>query len=257
MLQLHRQIGTLAMALHGDPRDALVIGLGGGATAGAVAQFPDASVDIVELSSSIVGGAQWFRHANGDVLNRPNVALRVDDGRNHLLLTSKRYDVITADIIQPFHAGAGNLYSVEYYRLAARALRENGLMLQWIGNRPKSQYTLIARTFLTAFPHTTVWANGTLLVGTKQPLRLSQAGYGGRLANPAFANALRLVGIADFTDLTGLYTAGPAELGAFIEDGPLLTDDRPLVEYFLSLPREQGDLPLDDLRGDVNRHVVP
>jgi spermidine synthase len=257
MLRLHRQIGALAMALHRDARDALVIGLGGGATAGAVAQFSNASVDIVELSPSVVAGAEWFRHANGDVLRRPNVELRVDDGRNYLLLTSKRYDVITADIIQPFHAGAGNLYSLQYYQLASRALRDDGLMLQWIGNRPKSQYTLIARTFLTAFPHTTVWADGTLLVGTKQPLRLSPGRYAERLADPAHAGGLQLAGIADFGGLLRLYTAGADELRRFIGDGPLLTDDRPLVEFFLSLPRDEGELSLVGLRGDVNRHVVP
>ena len=31
-----------------------------------------------------------------------------------MLLTPERYDVITADVIVPMHAGAGNLYSVEY-----------------------------------------------------------------------------------------------------------------------------------------------
>src|SRR5688572_11843745 len=77
MLSTHRQLGALAMALHPDPREALVIGLGGGATAGAVARFSSASVDIVELSPSVVRGAEWFRHANGDVLRRANVRLRI------------------------------------------------------------------------------------------------------------------------------------------------------------------------------------
>ena len=35
-----------------------------------------------------------------------------------------------------------------------------------------------------------------------------------------------------------LYTAGPKELARFVGDGPLLTDARPMVEYFLSLPRD-------------------
>ena len=47
----------------------------------------------------------------------------IDDGRNYLLLTPKRYDVITADIIQPTTAGADNLYSAEYFRLMRNASR--------------------------------------------------------------------------------------------------------------------------------------
>jgi spermidine synthase len=114
MLRTHRLIGHLPMVLHREARRALVIGLGGGATAGAVSQHPGVTVDVVELSDSVRKSAVYFAHVNYDVLRRPNVRLRVDDGRNYLLTTSERYDVLTADIIQPIHAGAGLLYSVEY-----------------------------------------------------------------------------------------------------------------------------------------------
>ena len=59
--------------------------------------------------------------------------LRVDDGRNFLLTTRKKYDVITADIILPRHAGAGSLYSREYYELVRNALTDDGLVMQWNG----------------------------------------------------------------------------------------------------------------------------
>ena len=59
--------------------------------------------------------------------------LRVDDGRNYLLTTRKKYDVITADIILPRHAGAGALYSQEYFQLVRNALKDDGLVLQWNG----------------------------------------------------------------------------------------------------------------------------
>ena len=59
-----------------------------------------------------------------------------------------------------------------------------------------------------------------------------------------------------FEQLLDLYRAGPDELRAFVGPGPILTDDRPLVEYFLSLPRDR-DVDLSPLtRGDVRRHVV-
>ena len=49
------------------------------------------------------------------------MTLHVDDGRNFLLMSRKKYDVITADIILPRHAGAGALYSREYYELVRDA----------------------------------------------------------------------------------------------------------------------------------------
>jgi spermidine synthase len=256
MLATHRAIGTLAMALHPEPRDALVVGLGGGATAGAVARFSDARITIVELSPGVVRAAPWFAHATGNVLQQPHVRLRVADGRNHLLLTNERYDVITADIIQPFHAGAGSLYSAEYFRLARAALRDDGLMLQWIGHRPRSQYLLIARTFLEVFPHATAWNGGTLLAGTVRPLKLEVERYRERLRDPRFGSALGSVGIAGWGGLVRTYTAGPDELRAFVGPGPILTDDRPLVEYFMSLPKNEPDIDLSTLHGDVRRHIV-
>jgi spermidine synthase len=256
MIAVHRQIGQLAVALHPQPTSVLVLGLGGGATPGAVADHPGISVDVVELSDTVVRSAQWFSHVNGDLLRRPNVRLTVDDGRNHLLVGRKRYDIVTADIIQPVHAGAGNLYSMEYFRLARGALQENGLMLQWVGLGSATQYSLIMRTFLSVFPHATLWGDGTLMVGSTRPLVLDRLAYEDRLADEQTRRALSSAGLGSFDNLLSAYVAGPDEMRAFVGPGPLLTDDRPMVEYFLSLPG--SDRPVDPraFRGDVARHIA-
>ncbi len=255
MVAVHRMIGHLPMLLHPAPSHALVVGLGGGATAGAVAQH-GATVDLVELSASVVRGAEWFRHVNDDVVRQPNVMLRVDDGRNHLLLSGRQYDVITADIIQPIHAGAGSLYSVEYFRLARQALKPGGLMLQWIGHREETHYKLIARTFLRVFPDATVWVDGSLLVGSLGPLEISPEVLTRKLADPRVKAAASTVGIPDAASVLRLYTAGPDEIRRFVGDGTELTDDQPLLEYHRSLPPNTAPLDLSGLRGDVSR-ILP
>ncbi|MEK7216330.1 MAG: fused MFS/spermidine synthase, partial [Chloroflexota bacterium] len=132
MVAYHELIGHLPMLLHPGPQDALVIGMGGGATPGAVSRYQATEIDVVELSPSVVRAATFFRHINNDLHDQSNVHITVDDGRNHMLLTDKRYDVITADVIQAHHAGSGNLYSREYYELAKGVLRDDGLMVQWV-----------------------------------------------------------------------------------------------------------------------------
>ena len=256
MLQIHRQIGLLPAAIHPAPRKALVIGLGGGVTGGALALVDGLSVDIVELSDSVVRGAGWFRHVNGDVLNRAHVRLRVDDGRNHLLTTRERYDIVTADIIQPIHAGAGNLYSAEYYRLAKRVLAPGGLMLQWIGNRTESQYKLMVRAFLDVFPHATAWAGGTLMVGTTEPLRLDPGRFQAKLLHEQNRRAFELIALPSFEALLARYTAGPDELREFVGPGLILTDDRPLVEYHRSLPANEPEIDLSGLKGNPARWIT-
>jgi spermidine synthase len=247
VVRLHRQIGHLPVLLHARPARALVIGLGGGATPGAVSLHP-LDVDLVELASGVVKGASWFSHINENLLSRPNVRLYVDDARNHLLLGRSRYDVITADVIQPTHAGAGMLYSREYFTLARRALTENGVMVQWIGLRSRLHYELIARTFQHVFPETSVWVNGSLLIGSIRPLDVREAELAERFAVAALQPSLAAAGFRDPESLLGHHVASPEDLRRFIGTGPILTDDRPLLEYYLSLPDDDRPLDLSGLR---------
>ena len=258
MVAYHRLIGTLPMAIHSDPRRALVIGVGGGATAGAVAAFSDQTrVDVVELSPAVVAAARQFSFTNQNLLTRPNVQLKVDDGRNHMLLTPERYDVITADVIVPMHAGAGNLYSVEYYRLMRRVLKPRGIAIQWIGSGGETEYKLIMRTFVEAFPHTTLWHGGSLMVGSTRPLVLDEAAFLAKQASPQAKAALDEMGFKSFDALLGRFDAGPAEIKTFLGTGRLLTDDQPLTEYFLSLPQNDKPVDFSALHGSVWRHVIP
>jgi len=255
MTYVHRRVGHLPLAVHPDPKSALVIGLGGGATAGAVSRHTGVRLDIVELAGAVVRGARFFTAINDRVLDKPHVTLRVDDGRNYMLLTPHRYDVVTADVILPIWAGAGNLYSAEYFQLMKRVLEPGGLVLQWVAGT-EAEYKTIARTFLSVFPQTTVWSDGSLLLGSVEPLQLRQRDFTWKLEVPGRREALRELGVESFEQLLGMFVAGPHELAAFVGDGPLLTDDKPLTEYFLSLPRDR-DPDLSKLKGDVQRFVVP
>ena len=227
---VHHRIGALPAMLHPNPKTALVVGLGGGATPGAVARH-DLQVDVVELSKAVVAGSAHFKHINFNLLERPNVTLHVDDGRNFLLMSRKKYDVITADIILPRHAGAGSLYSREYYELVRNALQDDGLVMQWNGGDSATEYKLLMRTFTSVFPYTTLWAEGSLMLGSKVPFTISQSAY-----------EARRVGFDQFKwdlpTLKRIYSAGPDEIREFLGDGPILSDDKPVIEYFLSLPKQ-------------------
>src|SRR6185503_17064361 len=110
-----------------------------------------------------------------EVLHQPNVHLAVDDGRNFLLRNRVPYDVITADVVHPYDAGATNLYSVEYFQLVARSLAPKGIMVQWVSPGTAFEHSLIIRTFLQAFPYATLWLGGDLLVGSNSPVTLSRS----------------------------------------------------------------------------------
>jgi spermidine synthase len=241
---VHHRIGALPVMLHQNPTTALVVGMGGGATPGAVARF-DVDVDVVELSEAVVEGSSYFTRINFDLLKRPNVHLRVDDGRNFLMMTRKKYDVITADIILPRHAGAGALYSREYFQLVKNALAEGGLALQWNGGETETEFKMLMRTFISVFPYTTLWGDGSLMLGSLKPFELSQSAFEARRQKPGFTDLFDW----DINTMRRLYVAGPEALRAYVGEGPLLTDDKPVIEYFLSLPKNDRPPDLRSLTG--------
>jgi spermidine synthase len=249
---VHHRIGALPVMLHQRPTSALVIGLGGGATPGAVAAF-GVDVDVVELSQAVVDGSSFFTHINYDLLKRPNVHLKVDDGRNFLMMTRKKYDVITADIILPRHAGAGSLYSKEYYELVRNALAPGGLVMQWNGGETETEYKLMMRTFLSVFPYTSLWGDGSLMLGSMQPFELSWSAYEARRKMPEFTRVFDW----DERSLRRNYVAGPDAIRAFVGEGPLLTDDKPVIEYFLSLPKDDRPIDRSLLKGSLDEVLRP
>lgn len=246
---VHHRIGALPVMLHPNPKTALVVGLGGGATPGAVARL-GVDTDVVELSQAVVAGSEFFTHINFDLLSRPNVRMHVDDGRNFMMMSRKKYDVITADIILPRHAGAGALYSKEYYELVRSRLASGGLVMQWNGGDSAAEYTLLMRTFLSVFPHTTLWGDGSLMLGSMEPFTLSRTAYDARR-----------VGFEQFpwdiATLRRIFLAGPDEMREFAGEGPILTDDKPMIEYFLSLPLNDGPGGYQGRRIDIDRILVP
>jgi spermidine synthase len=240
LVAFHRLLGHWPMLLHPRPERALIVGIGGGATAGAVAIHPGVHLDAVELSDAVIDAVRLFGHVNYRFYDRPNVDLIQNDARNHLLLSGRTYHVISGDAIRPNDAGAATLYSLEYYQLCAAALEEDGLMTQWLPPFSDFQYKLILRTFLAAFPHVTLWQDGDLLIGSKSPITIDRATLEARYQNnPQIRESMAATGVTTADEFVRRFNAGTDELRAFVGDGPVITDDRPYLEYFRSLPESE------------------
>ena len=235
LVRYHRVMGHLAALLAPSRTPhALVVGLGAGATPGALAQHSGSLVDVIELSESVIAAAPFFGVANMDVLARPNVHISIDDGRNFLLRNRQAYDVVTADVVHPYDAGATNLYSVEYFELVTRSLKPDGIMVQWVSPGTAFEHSLIVRTFLQAFPNATLWLGGDLLVGSPSPMRLSASELEARLADPGARASLAEVGFNHAEDVLAQFRGTSEQLHAYAAQGPILTDDHPILEYFQS-----------------------
>ncbi len=156
---------------------ALVIGLGTGASGRVVQQSGYSEIDVAEISPGIVAAARkHFSTENGHLLDQENVKLRIEDGRNLLLLNRKPYDLITMEISSVWFAGAASLYSVEFYELAKRNLAPDGIFQQWIQLHHLSPYDVLVTiaTLRYVFPHVRLFFGGNqgVVIASNGPLQI-------------------------------------------------------------------------------------
>jgi spermidine synthase len=242
LVAFHRLLAHYPMLLNPNPQRALIVGIGGGTTSGAVAIHPGVHLDAVELSDAVIAavkGSEEFGRVNYRFWELPNVTLRQGDARNHLLTSGQKYHVISGDAIRPNDAGATTLYSVEYYQLCAAALEDDGLMAQWIPPFSDFQYKLIIRTFLAAFPYATLWQDGDLIIGSKSPIKVDRAALERRFADSRLQAELAKAGLPSAAEMLTHYNASEDELRRVVGDGPIITDDRPYIEFFRNLPVDE------------------
>ena len=236
-LRYMRLQALLPLIVHnGTPRSSLVIGLGTGITAGATLQYPGLEQRVVaELLPAVVRAVPAF-HGNFDAGRDPRLDIRLRDGRRELLQSAQRYDLITLEPPPPSASGVVNLYSREFYRLAAARLQPGGIVAQWLPlpTQNRDDTRALVRSFLDVFPHATLWTtelHEMLLVGSLQPITLDASRIAARFAQPEVSAALRAVGVASPAALLATYVTDRAGLDWFAGDAPAVTDDRPRIEY--------------------------
>jgi spermidine synthase len=160
--------------------EALVIGLGTGTTLGTLATYPWKRLHVVEISPSIVDAARtYFQVPNRGAIDDPRVTLTHADGRNQLLVSDVRYDLISMELSSIWFAGASNLYSREFYALLASRLKPGGVFQQWVQLHHiyKDDFATIVNTLRRSFPHVALFYGGGqgILVASFEPLRASRA----------------------------------------------------------------------------------
>jgi spermidine synthase len=236
-LRYMRLQALLPLLIHRDtPHTALVIGLGTGITSGALLSWPGLSQRVVaELLPAVERAAPQFSGNHG-VTTDPRVQIRLRDGRRELLTQAQRYDVITLEPPPPSAAGVVNLYSSDFYQLAASRLQPGGLVAQWLplATQNEDDTRALIKSFVQVFPYATLWTtelHEMMLVGSMQPIELNVPRINARFAQPGVAAALREVGIASPAALLATWVTDRSGLEYYAADAQPVKDDRPRIEY--------------------------
>ncbi|MHC4593251.1 MAG: spermidine synthase, partial [Planctomycetota bacterium] len=238
-------MGILGPLLHPDPDEVLMICFGGGIAAGATAQFPDVrSLEVVDLESSVVEAARTMEAENNGLLRNPKVQIAIDDGRNYILTSRRKWPVIVTDSTHPKSSDSWVLYTQEFYRTLKEHLAADGVLVQWlpIHNLSVAEYKIILRTFQSVFPHASLWlshavtetgeyATYTLLVATANRLKMDLAQLKRKLAVQAVAADLQPYGLQSPVGLLDAFVCAEETLRKWTADGPINTDDLPYTQY--------------------------
>jgi len=226
------------------------IGLGTGISAGAALDdsFPNVKrVLTCELIPAVVEASEkWIpKEMTGGLFSDPRSAVLIEDGRHFLQASSEKFDMINADLFLPYQRGAGSLYSLDHYRVAASRLNEDGVFVQWLPmyQLTEFEFGVIARTMMEAFGEVTMWRNNfqpgqekvaligrlksspfTVLASGKQEAMAAADGLTWQEASPVMFT------VAPET-MPFLYAGNLTKSKKLFSSYPINTDDQPVIEY--------------------------
>lgn len=239
-LEDHRRLGHIPLLLHKQPESALVIGLGAGITLRGVSEHHLKTTDVVEISSGVKKAAAYFSEENDNVLENPDINFIIEDGRNYIATSNKKYDVIIGDILFPMSSGSSHMFSKEYFELSKERLKRGGIMAQWLPIHQLSlqEIQIISKTFKQAFSNTSIWYGMVGesvpvigLIGADQEYSISLRSIIEKYNDPSLVKELEEIGLnSPYLLLSNYITHGNA-IDQFAGDQPINQDDHPILEF--------------------------
>jgi len=262
-----KMIGDLAPMLHPTPDDVLMICFGGGVAAGATSVLPDVkSLTIVDLEQSVVKAASLLSRENNNLLQNPKAHVVIDDGRNYIMTSQRKWPVIVSDSTHPKSGDSWVLYTQEFYRQVRDHLTDDGVFVEWvpIHNLSLDEFKIIARTFQSVFPHASLWVvhgfdeqaklgSYVLFAATPQSLKIDVAKLQARLSAEPVRRDLEPYGLHTPAGFLDTFLCAEDSLRRWTGAGPVNTDDLPFTQYMTRYSRgpmfRNADLlePMEDI----------
>ena len=229
-------LGQLPLMLKSEVDDVLIIGFGSGMTAGTALAHPVTSLDCVEISAGVAEAGRLFAPYNNNVLENPRFNLIVEDAKTYIKTTRKQYDVVVSEPSNPWMAGVGNLFSIEFFKDVESVLKPEGLVVQWFHRYEVSDEVVstAVRTFQRVFPFTYIFQGNSfdmIMVGSKRRITPDFARIEEKFRIPEVQQELTSIHIHDTAALLALQMISPEYIAKITSLGTINSDYRPVIEY--------------------------
>lgn len=235
-VRMNRFQGIIPWMFNRNPKQVLFMCFGSGITCGTLGVGGFEHVDAVEISPEVLDAGHYFEDLNFNVLEMDNVQIYVDDARNFLIRSTKKYDFITTEPMPLAMAGVSMFYTQDFYQFCLQRLNEGGMISQWVPFHSSSEEIVQSAicTFLKVFPYAVgLFVNADLfLVGSNKPLMLNPENLAQVLEyNDPLKNAMIQAGFPDVEEIIACFVMDRKGLEKFSEHGQIITDNFPWVEF--------------------------
>ncbi len=230
--------GLIPVLLNPDAQSVAIIGFGSGTTSGTVVRTPVKKVISIELEEAVIEATRHFTSFNLEPLKSYKHHLRIDDGRNFILSTDRRFDVIISEPSNPWMSGASSLFTYDFWSRASQRLNKNGIFCQWLQMYELSleNIKILMNTFHKVFPYVLLFqsyqnSNDTLLIGSFEPLKFSYKRSIEIINSEDLKNELKKINVTDPFDAFILLYYTQDEIEYFANTEKINTDDNSIIEF--------------------------
>lgn len=129
-----KMVGALSAMLAPRTDDALVLGLGSGATAGTVGLLFERT-DAVEINAAVLDNLYRMAEWNFDIERLPGVRIIHDDGIRFIKTSDRRYSLILNTVTTPLYFSSSKLYTRDFLELVSQRLAPDGIYVSWMDMR--------------------------------------------------------------------------------------------------------------------------
>jgi spermidine synthase len=230
-------LAHIPLMLADNPKNAVTVGYGTGGTSYSVL-LHEVETYTIEIEEKVVDAAnQEFKELNHGVQHQETMHIVIDDARNFLSATNKKFDVIVTDVTNLKYKNNSSLYTVDYFKILDEKSAKNGVVAVWM---PLSfvafeDMKILINSFHQVFPHTTIWhytktpTHFLVLIGTKEKLSIDIEKLWP--ANEGVQKDLDEIEIKNQYDFASMLFLGEKDVENLIFGAELHTDNNPVLEF--------------------------
>jgi predicted membrane-bound spermidine synthase len=207
---------------------ALTIGYGTGSITETILKLPTIKqVTVVELSNTLLRNLKKLPLFNA-LLSDSRINVILDDGRRFLLNTPEKFDLILMATNRTTTAYSNNIYSLEFFKLIAEHLKDDGIFMVWY-----DEERVVPKTVASVFDNVRLYK--TFCLASKIPMQQTP-GIKQEIVNSFLPqDQQRRMAITNWlNDLHG-HLGDQTYIKAIAGWYPVNRDWKPVSEYYLGL----------------------